>query len=317
MIHKRACLRSYPFSGRHLQIGGGMVEFVIIAPTLLALSLAMLQTGLVFHAKSSLNYATFEAARAGALNHASRASMQRAATRALLPFYGGGRNTSELARSFAAATTDLAQSMRIEILSPSRESFDDYHSPAAARRIGTNARAIPSAGLAYRSCPADQPQCNADPTHNRSGQTLADANLLKLRLTWGIPVAKQVPLAGRFFTWAVRTLNPKDSDAFRRGLLTNGRIPLVSHVTLRMQSDAIENGLMVSMRGAASGDTSPAPWPAPEPLPSCPVSDPLCTPELGAPDSAIPDSAIPDSPAPEPEADPEPDPLGGELDPDC
>jgi len=314
MTQNGASPQCVPLAGWRVQTGGGLVEFVIMAPTLLALSLAMLQTGLVFHAKSSLNYATFEAARAGALNHASQVSMQRAVTRALVPYYGGGRSAAELARSSTAATTDLAHALRIEVLSPSRESFDDYHSPAAAQRIGTNARVIPSSGLPYRHCPADQPECDANPHRNRSGQTLADANLLKLRLTWGIPIAKQVPLAGRFFTWAVRTLNPDDSDAFRRGLLADGRIPLVSHVTLRMQSDAIENSSMASMPGTASGSTPPAQGATEAPLPACPAFDPLCTPEPAVADPSLPEPGLP---APDEDASPGPDTPGGELDPDC
>ena len=85
MTQNGASPQCVPLAGWRVQTGGGLVEFVIMAPTLLALSLAMLQTGLVFHAKSSLNYATFEAARAGALTHASQVSMQRAVTRALVP----------------------------------------------------------------------------------------------------------------------------------------------------------------------------------------------------------------------------------------
>ncbi|HRP26445.1 TadE family protein [Thauera sp.] len=300
-----------------LQRGAGLVEFVVIAPTLLAMTLAMLQTGLAFHARSSLTYASFEAARAGTLSHANPVAMRDAFARAMTPYYGGGRDAAELARAAATAQADLSQALRIEILSPSRESFADYHSPAAARQLGATARVIPSANLGYLNCPADRPDCNADSASNRSGQSLADANLLKLRITWGLPPAKQVPMAGRFFTWAVRTLDPAHPDVFRRSLLQAGRIPLVTQVTLRMQSDAVENAAVLSMPRNGNGDavpdagpgTGPGGAPEPAPLPDCPLWDPLCTP-------ATPDAGPPTA-QPSPGADGTPPPQAGDLDPDC
>lgn len=323
-------MRSRLALGRHgshrpRQGGAGLVEFVVIAPTLLAMTLAMLQTGLAFHARSNLTYASFEAARAGTLRHANPAAIRDAFARAMTPYYGGGRDATQLARAAAAARADLAQALRIEILSPSRESFVDYHSPAAAQQLGTTARVIPSANLGYLSCPADRPDCNANPASNRSGQSLADANLLKLRITWGLPPAKQVPLAGRFFTWVVRTLDPTHPDPFRRSLLQAGRIPLVTQVTLRMQSDAVENAAVRSMPRSGSGDagpnsgpdsgpdsgsgTGPGEGPAPPPLPDCPLWDPLCTP---APSDTAPPTAQPG-----PDSDGTPPPRAGDLDPDC
>lgn len=268
------------------QRGAGLAEFVVIAPTLLAMSMAMLQYGLVFHARSSLNYAAFEGARAAALAHADPAAARHAMARALTPFYGGGRDLAELARATANAHADLALALQVEILSPTRESFDDYHSPAAARTLGTSARVIPARSLGLRDCPADREDCNADPAQNRSGQTLADANLLKLRLTWGLPERVQVPLAGRFFVWAVRTLNPGDQDSFRHALLQAGRIPVVAHATVRMQSDAIESAGMLSSPGPGNAGQPTAPGATGDPgtpaLPPCAAWDPLCTP---APDT--------------------------------
>mgnify|MGYP001179693836 CR=1 FL=1 len=292
--------------GRQPQRGAGLVGFVVVAPTLLALTMALLQTGLAFHARSSLNYASFEAARAGSLTHADPARIRLAFIRAMTAYYGGGRNPAELAASAGRAHADLASALRIEILSPSKESFEDFHSPEAARRLGTAARVIPSAGLAHRRCPPDRPGCSADPAHNRSAQTLADANLLKLRITWGIPQAKQMPLAGRFFTWALRTLEPDDPDPFRRGLLAAGRIPLVSHMTVRMQSDAIESGAIGPRPDHRTGDAPTAPdnpgTPAPpEPLPPCEGLDPLCTaPEVPTPPIADPGTGS-DAPPPPPD----------------
>lgn len=279
--------------------GAGLVEFVLVAPTLLAMTMAALQYAMVFHAKFNLNYAALEGARAGALAHASPVSIHNALARALTAYYGGGKDLATLTASAARARTDLAGALRIEILSPTAASFDDYHSEAAARRAGTAQRTIPSSGLSYRPCPQDRPGCNHYPAHNASGQTLADANLLKLRITWGLPPEKQMPLAGRFFVWAVRTLNPADGDSFRQQLLAAGRIPVVAHSTVRMHSDPIENSLMVSPAGSVA-DESPLP-PATgtpiddPPLPGCPAWEPLCTPPPGS-NSAAPGTSPPSAP---------------------
>lgn len=259
--------------------GATLVEFIIVAPTLLAMTMAMLQTALVFHARSCVTYAGFEAARYGALDHARRETLHQVFARAIIPYYGGGRSKEELAASHARALEDLPSALRIEVLSPNSSSFDDYHSPRAARALGVAARVIPNTHLDLLACPIDRPDCANDPATNRSGQTLRDANLLMLRLTYGIPRTRQIPLAGRFFTWALSTMYPHHPDTFRHKLIAQGRIPVVSEVMLRMQSDAIETGpaadVPVSQPASADGTTAQA-------LPDCSRLDPLCIPGSGS-----------------------------------
>jgi hypothetical protein len=226
-----------------------MVESVIVMPTLLFLVLAIWQAALAFHAKSNVNYATFEAARAGSLGNASEATITRAFIQGMLPYYGGGRTRAELAESALLASTDMSTALRIEILSPTRESFDDYASPALKMMLRARAPVIPNVGLDELICPRDVPGCNSDPKRNASGQTLLDANLLKLRITYGIPSRKQMPLVGPFYTWALDMLGAGAGDPFKQYLITQGRIPIVSHVVMRMQSDAILNTAMISNPG--------------------------------------------------------------------
>jgi len=223
--------------------GASLAEFVLVVPLLLFLILALLQFALAFHAKSQLDYATVVAARAGTMANASRAAMAAAFTRAMTGYYGGGRNESQLLQAMARAAADLSvDHVRIEVLSPTVESFGDYNSPELQRRLNTNnARVIPNDDVGLIECPRDVSGCNPDPRKNRSGQTLADANLLQIRVTYGIPAAKQVPIVGRFLVRALAAFNPMDSDTFRRSLLAEDRIPLVAHTVLRMQSPAIED----------------------------------------------------------------------------
>lgn len=259
--------------------GATLAEFIVVVPTLLMMVMAVLQAAFAFHAKSQLNYATLEAARAGAVNNASLASMALAFNKAMVGYYGGGTAQADLVRSYGRAAADLvAANVRIEVLSPTVESFEDYNSPALQAQLRTGrARVIPNDNLGFIRCPRDVPGCAADPRTNRSGQTLADANLLKIRVTYGIPREKQMPLVGRFYTWALDRMNPADADAFRRNLVRNGRIPLVAHAAVRMMSPAIEGGNASNPGPGNNGEPADPGAPPPSmPLPTCPWWDPTC-----------------------------------------
>lgn len=271
-------------SARPAQRGATLVEFVIAGPLVLFILLVLMQYALLFHARSQLNYATFEAARAGTVANARPAAIRAAFERAMTGYHGGGTTTAELAAARAKALAE-APFTRIEVISPTRESFDDYHSPALAARLGAAGRVIPNTHLAHLACPIDRPGCSHHPAANASGQTLQDANLLKLRITYGIPANKQIPLAGPFMARAIAALDPADSDAFRAGLVAGGRIPVVAHTVMRMQSPAIEAG-NPSAPGPGNGGAPVDPGPPPHgpSLPVCPVTDPACT----APPQPIP-----------------------------
>ena len=266
---------------RKREWGATLVEFVVVVPTVLFLLMSLIQYGLLYHAKSQLNYAAFEAARAGTTKNADPAAIRTAFTRAITGYYGGGTTTAELATSHAKAAADTtAANVRIEILLPTKESFDDYASPALAAKLKLASRVIPNTNLAFIQCPMDVPGCNNDPKTNKSGQTLADANLLKLRVTYGIPEKKQIPLAGKFMNWALGILNGGDTDAFRLGLVAAGRIPVVVHTVMRMQSPAYENANVgIPGPGNDSKPEDPGPGDPGLGLPACPVTDPACTPQ--------------------------------------
>lgn len=258
---------------KHAYTGATLVEFLVIAPTLLFMILGTMQTGLVFHAKSNLKYAAFEAARTGTMTHNNINQMLNSFARAMTGYYGGGRTTKELADSRAKAFADInSSSTQIQILSPTKESFDDYNSPSLAKRLGVKTRVIPNTNIAFLNCPNDRPSCNADPSSNQSGQTLQDANLLKIKITYGIPVSKQVPFIGKFYVKVLEGLKGiRDetsvltglnaplkttavSDAFKLALLKQGRIPVEVYSTMRMQSEAFENG-NISNPGSGNGGT--------------------------------------------------------------
>jgi Flp pilus assembly protein TadG len=275
--HRR---RPNALPGRRRPRGATLVEAVVVLPMLLFTVLAVMQAAMVYYAKSNLNYAVYEAARAGSVNNASLSAINTAFQKAMLPYYGGGRTLSELQDTAAKVARDLANAaVRVEILSPSQESFSDYNSPSLQTALRTREPVIPNVGLDELSCPRDVPACNADPRSNASGQTLLDANLLKLRITYGIPPQKQMPMVGRFYTWALDKLGSGAGDTFKQALIDAHRIPVVVHTVMRMQSDAIRNTSMLSSPGPGNDGTPTDPGPPTAgggTLPECPWWDPAC-----------------------------------------
>jgi TadE-like protein len=265
---------------KYRQRGAGLVETLIVIPTLLMVIMATWQAAMVFRAKSAVNYAVFEAARAGAVQNAKVDAITAAFAKGMIPYYGGGRDAGQLAVAAANVAADLAQgALRIQILSPTQESFKDYASPELRTKLKADEPVIPNSALDQLQCPRDVPGCNHDPDNNESGQIMADANLLKLKVSYGIPPAKQMPLAGKFYTWALDQMGTGDDDPFVKGLIEAQRIPVIAHVVVRMQSEAIRNTAMVSDPGPGNkGDPQdPGDPPDPPDLPQCPWWDPTCS----------------------------------------
>ena len=212
---------------RRASRGSAMIEFTVVAPVITLIGLATLQYGMLFFGKNQVNHATFMAARAGSTGNASVAAVRDAYVKALIPLYGGGRDSAELADAYGKALADTAANLRIEVLNPTRESFDDWGDASLEARYG--ARAIVNSGQAYK----DPSAIGA-----ASGQSIQDANLIKLRITHGYE--PKVPLVNAIYRRYLQWLDP-GTDAFHTQLVNAGRIPVVANVTLQMQSDAIED----------------------------------------------------------------------------
>lgn len=269
------------------QRGSSMIEFTVVGPIISMLGLTVLQYSMLFFAKSQINYAGFMAAREGAMAHADVTSVQEAYVRALVPLYGGGQTPAELANSLAKATADLgpngAGNLNIELINPTSESFADWNDPALQQALNTGGkRVIPNAGQAFKS----------QAVGATSGQTIQDANIIKLRITQGYQ--PRIPFVSKLYTTYLKWLDPH-TDAFHTKLVDAGRIPVVTNVTMQMQSDIIEPAALVSSPGAGNngvpnnpgtppisnnpppdcsnaGCTTPTPAPTPEtPPPACNV----------------------------------------------
>lgn len=220
------------------QRGSAMVEFVVVGPIITLLGLSILQYGMLFFSRNQINHASFMAARAGTMAHANLPDIRESYLRAMVPLYGGGSNSAELAQAKAKAAADLDGNLRIDLLNPTRASFDDWSAPDLQQKY--HARAIPNAGLAYRD----------KHVGNQSGQSVQDANLLKLKVTHGY--ALKVPLVGNIYKHYLQWLDD-GRDPLHTELIARGRLPIVTHVTLHMQSDAIEGQTTTLNQGHGSG----------------------------------------------------------------
>ena len=225
---------------RRSQRGSAIVEFAVIGPLLTLLGLSLLQYGLLFFHKQQLNQASFIAARAGSTGHAALDTIRTAYVKALVPMYGGGTTASGIDASYAKAVAEVSTHAQIEILNPTVESFDDFNDPALQSRVGNGKRVIPNSAQLYRAI-------NVIGAH--SGQNIQDANMLKLRITMGYQ--PQVPVMGRLHNRYLQWMDD-GSNSFNSAQIAQGRIPIVSQITVQMQSDAIED-VNVSQPGKGNG----------------------------------------------------------------
>lgn len=237
-----------PSGRQRKQRGVSLVEFAVVGPILTLIGLTLVQYGMLFFAKSQINHASFLAARAGSTGNASLDKVRQSYGVALAPLYGGGKSPAELAQAQALAAADVAAFARIELLNPTRESFDDWHSAALQARLKETRRVIPNA---HQDLPQDSGGGNRSQNHvgASSGQTIGDANVLKLRVTHGYEM--KVPVVAGIYRAYLNWMDPK-TDAFHTRLIADGRVPVVTAVTLEMQSDPIEDKT-VSSPGQGNG----------------------------------------------------------------
>jgi uncharacterized membrane protein (UPF0127 family) len=284
---------------RAKQRGSAMIEFTVVGPLIALLGLGLLQYSMVFFAKNQINYATFMAAREGSFVHADLSAVQQAYVRALAPMYGGGETPAELAQSAAKASADMAGNMQIEMLNPTKESFSEWNDETLQTLLKTgNRHVIPNSALAARINGSNEVRAS-------SGQSLQDANLLKLKITHGY--VPKIPVIGRLYLAYLKWAD-QHTDEFQTKLISSGRIPVVTHVTIEMQSDAIEPDSPVSTPGLGNGGHTtnpPSPPVTQGPPPDCttlscdspapPSPEPACNPFTDPNHCEPPTTCVPNS----------------------
>lgn len=279
---------------RRVQRGASAIEFAIAAPIVLLLGLGALQWALVFHARQAIEHAAIEAARSGSVGNALPGPIETGLARGLLPYWSTLpeiRTLGDRELATAAARVRLQQARAagwvvIRRIAPTRESFADWAEPALDDwgRPVAGLLEIPNDNLHYaeQRAPAD----GAAGTHlglpvgRRSGQTLLDANLLKIEIVYGVPMT--VPLVGRIAALAGRAIGgclvpERGGCAIFQAPDASGRAvprwPVSTSATIRMQSPARETAdtptrasLAATGLGAAAPPTAAASAPGPAPV---------------------------------------------------
>ena len=194
MIDLRSIRQAQGRRGRRVglkkhRLGSAAIEWLAAAPIVLLLGLGVLQWGLVFFSRSSLEYALTQAAREGAQGNALVANIESGLARGLIAYWGLGAPGQSLNVSLPSALLRVnaekaTGALMWRQISPTDESFTDWSVPArdAMGEVIASVVEIPNDALQYRK----------QTVGASSGQTLKDANLLKLEMRYGITL--NVPL---------------------------------------------------------------------------------------------------------------------------
>lgn len=226
--------------------GATLMEFLIVFPLAALLVLGLIQAGFIYMAKLTLNHATFMAARVGATHNADPGAMRTALVRGLIPFHQNNFESDNSARLLKAAALAKLEDLnpltraKLERLNPSPASFDDFGvSDPKLKGVVY----IPNDNLEWRSMGLGA----------KTQQTLRDANVLKIRVTYGYEL--KVPLMAGIISrvmcsgstgveaWGKVSMlesvyTPAQLVCLRYYL--QGRLPIESTALIEMQSPAYQ-----------------------------------------------------------------------------
>ncbi|MBW8074788.1 MULTISPECIES: TadE family protein [Metallibacterium] len=230
--------------------GQSMVEFIVILPTLLLLTLGIIQFAQIYIAKNTLDLAAFEGVRAGTLNNAKVGAIKCGIAQGLLPLYGGNETPSVSGTAGAAIACGFALAgplryiaafskafvavdnpvpgasdygaMDLNVLNPTAADFDAFGETIA------NQQQIPNSRLMWRSTTIN----------SGAGMNIQDANLLMIRVQYCYPMdvlfIKQIVQG--LAIGADKMINTQTT--FGTECYTSGGVPLVAQTTMLMQSPA-------------------------------------------------------------------------------
>jgi hypothetical protein len=249
-------------------------------PIVLMLGLGSLQAGLLLSAKLAVNHAAQEAGRAGSFVHADRAAIEQGLARGLVPWLYGASDYGDFLANQVRAQAFITRGqgegwLTMKQLSPTQASFDDWAVSAvdADGEPIADVLEIPNDNLhVYKDIRSARSGASGykgtEPIGSSSGQTLLDANTLKLGFVVGVPAS--VPIVGPMLVWTLKVFHGCETTSARRvGLVhlgspevlsspeatqctvlnanTDGpKIPIRAEVTMGMQTAARSTGLVAA-----------------------------------------------------------------------
>lgn len=211
------------------QRGSAIAETIVAVPILwLVIGLAV-ELAVLFETKSALNHAALQSARAGMVANAEPSALVNGLARGLLPLFSPEPGLAGAAETLATdVLPDVLAFSRIRVLNPTRAAFADF---------GENVNG-------KRQIPNDELHRRSTRVGGASSVNIQDANLLKVEVTYG--AESTVPGLGALLARTILLLNRSQLDAFERRLLEAGRLPVLSTATVRMQTPAKINTLMIT-----------------------------------------------------------------------
>lgn len=254
------------------QRGAAMIEHIVLWPMLAILTLGIVQMGLLYRDKATVNHAVFMAAREGAVKNAFLAPMRLKMAEALSPLYmksdpGPVSYLAAVERSmaqnginrFSGAELGLVRGIAVEVLSPNRAVFDEfardmYELPPGCEqqteKLANGLRRTRCSESRFRQIPNDNLYIRSNQTRRIELQgeetelNLQDANLLKVRGHYCSPLI--VPLVNRLFhrvyLMSGANQHPHWQACLRKTAVSRGLgrsefyIPVSSDSIIRMQS---------------------------------------------------------------------------------
>lgn len=231
------------------QGGQSLVEFIIVIPIFFMILLGIFEFSFIYKAKATLNTATFEAARAGSLDHGRKPTMIDALAKGMAPLYMKGSDSAGVigmggayARARGVATViDATPGLgAIKVVSPTPEVVEQFAVQRAIQVEGEpgyrQATFIPSDNLYFRSSEDVFVQVNGEDIL----MNIQDANLLKIQTLWCYRMI--TPLVSRLIR-AVMSSPLMSSTAAKQqacntaSFVTGGNyLVLRSHAVIRMQT---------------------------------------------------------------------------------
>ena len=181
----------------HRQAGATLAELLYVLPLFFIMLFGIFEMSYVYRTKSTLNAATFEAARAGAVGNANKAEMKSAlASGMLAQFMRADRSGSRVVKAYAEALAFQAKLSvsgkifghdSVEIVSPNRSVFKAFSVDVPILENNKRVRlvkAIPNDNLMYRPIGTKRVKVNG----NNLDINIQDANLLKITSMWCHPL---------------------------------------------------------------------------------------------------------------------------------
>ncbi|WP_143512632.1 TadE/TadG family type IV pilus assembly protein [Vreelandella utahensis] len=231
--------------------GATTTEFVIIMPIFFVILFGIIETAFIFRTRSTLNTATFDAARHGAMNHALVEPMNERLVRGMMPLYMDadkdvGQYTQAYSKSQARMTAANSFGLNpVKVVSPTQSMLDELGVERSLRLPGhpyeQEFQVIPNDNLSYR--PSSEVSVRIDGESRKVN--VQDANILKIQTYWCHPLI--VPVVGPLIEEAATNLLNATAETAACAALSQSvgghHIPITSQATVRMQSDVVGHDL--------------------------------------------------------------------------